>query len=88
MPFDQEASQRTGMPHNYRASYPPDQGALQAGLAQLKGKVAHARSMELLVECVKESVKIGSIQQDILSLNDTFRSVIKNGGDWADKGLR
>ena len=69
------------MPRNYRASYPSDQGALQARLTNLKGKVSHARSMELLVECVKESVQVESLQKNTLGLNDTFRTSIKNGGD-------
>lgn len=66
----------------------PIKARFRHAFTQLKGRVAHTRSMELLVECLKESVNIESIQKDILTLNDTFHSIIRNGGDWADKGLR
>ena len=55
---------------------------------QLVGKVSHRRAMDMLVECVKEAVDAESISDDCLTMNETLRSIKKNGGDWADPGLR
>lgn len=66
----------------------PIKAAFRKRFTQLTGKVAHERAMQLLEECAKDCVNAQSIQNDISTLNATFRSIVTNGGDWADEGLR
>lgn len=66
----------------------PIKSSFRHAFTQLRGKVGHARAMRLLEQCVEDSVKRSSIERDINTLNATFRSIIKNRGDWADRGLR
>lgn len=56
--------------------------------SELAGKVGHGRAMSLLEKCIKESVNATSLQKNTLTFNQTLHSVLKNGGDWANSGLR
>lgn len=66
----------------------PIKAAFRNQFTQLSGKVAHERAMQLLETCADDCVDAQSIKDDISTLNATFRSIIRNGGDWADEGLR
>lgn len=66
----------------------PIKALFRKRFTQLAGKVKHDKAMDLLEDCVKEAVKTRSIAADVLTMPSTLRSVIKNGGDWADTPWR
>ena len=66
----------------------PIKALFRKSFTQLTCKVSHRRAMSLLEDCVREKVNKESIMDDCLTLNDTLRSIERNGGDWADPPLR
>lgn len=66
----------------------PIKALFRKRFTQLGGKVTPTNAMDLLEDCVKEAVKTRSIAADVLTLHSTLRSVIENGGDWADEPWR
>lgn len=66
----------------------PIKALFRKKFTQLAGKVSSKNAMDLLEECVSEAVKARSIAADVLTMPSTLRSVIANGGDWADTPFR
>lgn len=66
----------------------PIKAHFREAFTQLSGKLWQQRAMRLLEECVEESVKQFSIEKDVISLRRTLQSIISNGCDRADTGLR
>lgn len=66
----------------------PIKAMFRKRFTQVKGVRSHERAMKLLEECIRDSVKVESIQANLRTYNDTLLSIIKNGGDWADIPLR
>lgn len=66
----------------------PIKAAFRRRFTQMHHKTSHERAMALLDECPQECVSRQSVEKDCLTVNDTLRSILRNGGDWADKSLR
>ena len=65
---------------------------VKAGFRQAFGRkqkvTSVKKAMKLLEQVVEECVDAESIRRDCSTIQATLQSIIKNGGDWADVGLR
>lgn len=66
----------------------PIKQAFKSWYSQRRHVRTASAAMRLLQDVVSEVVKAESVRNDCNALKATLQSIIRNGGDWADPGLR
>lgn len=66
----------------------PIKRAFKSWYSQRRHVKTASQAMRLLRDVVTEVVKPDSVRNDCNTIRATLQSIIRNGGDWADPGLR